>query len=69
MQLLLFITFLQGDSGSPLMCQDGDHWTIYGSVAWGHECAQARSPGVYTRIPHYRNWIDEVLGNENMLTK
>jgi trypsin len=46
--------FCTGDSGGPAVGADG---TVYGIVSWSRGCAQAGSPGVYTSIAAYRNWI------------
>ncbi|XP_046550548.1 plasma kallikrein-like [Haliotis rubra] len=46
-----------GDSGGPLMCPDGDKWVLYGVVSRGNGCGRAQSPGVYTNVPQYVDWI------------
>ncbi|XP_063991326.1 trypsin alpha-like [Diachasmimorpha longicaudata] len=45
----------QGDSGGPLATDT----TIYGIVSFGDGCGT--SPGVYTKVIHYRNWIKKVI--------
>ncbi|KAK6477406.1 trypsin, partial [Huso huso] len=49
----------QGDSGGPLIC-DG---VIQGIVSWGISCANARFPGVYTKVANYVPWIQLVIAN------
>ncbi|XP_068234777.1 chymotrypsin B-like [Palaemon carinicauda] len=54
----------QGDSGGPLIVQNcPNRWVQIGIVSYGDECAKPNSPGVYTRVPAYRNWIDERTGS------
>ncbi|XP_043290370.1 mast cell protease 2-like [Cervus canadensis] len=48
----------KGDSGGPLLCAG----VAQGIVSYGQ--SNAKHPAVFTRISHYRPWIDEVL-NEN----
>ncbi|XP_064097425.1 transmembrane protease serine 11D-like [Macrobrachium nipponense] len=49
----------QGDSGGPLIVKIcPDRWAQIGIVSYGEGCAQPDKPGVYTRLPAYRNWID-----------
>lgn len=43
----------QGDSGGPL-AQSG---TLVGITSFGRGCARQRTPGVYTRVSHYIDWI------------
>lgn len=51
----------KGDSGGPLMMpiHESDHFPFYqiGIVAWGNGCAQPDSPGIYTRVSFFVDWI------------
>ncbi|KAL1464067.1 hypothetical protein WDU94_003750 [Cyamophila willieti] len=44
----------QGDSGGSLLTEDLD-----GIVSWGIGCARSNSPGVYTRVNHYMEWLQQ----------
>ncbi|XP_057337127.1 uncharacterized protein LOC130675448 isoform X3 [Microplitis mediator] len=50
-----------GDSGGPLACHHNGVFTLYGITSWGQHCGKANKPGVYVRIAHYRDWIDEKI--------
>lgn len=50
---------LQGDSGGPLMYHS-DLWQVVGIVSWGHGCGGPSTPGVYTKVTAYLNWIYNV---------
>nr|CAD7450047.1 unnamed protein product [Timema bartmani] len=47
-----------GDSGGPLIF---DNFQI-GIVSFGRHCGHARNPGVYSKVAHYREWINEIVG-------
>lgn len=53
----------QGDSGGPLMFpqRSGNNFYFYqiGIVSYGIGCARAEVPGVYTRVTHFVDWIQE----------
>jgi Trypsin len=58
----------QGDSGGPLSVDQivspgvaRYHPTLIGIVAYGKGCAQPRTPGVYTRVLAYHDWIEAAL--------
>nr|XP_039270950.1 plasminogen-like isoform X2 [Styela clava] len=52
----------RGDSGGPFMCQrcDSCEWYLAGVTAFGgYQCGSPKIPGVYMRITHYEDWINE----------
>lgn len=53
----------QGDTGGPLVCEDGDRWIAYGAASWGHSCAGEKEslPGIWARIHEAVEWIDETM--------
>ncbi|XP_069044089.1 mast cell tryptase-like [Lepisosteus oculatus] len=52
----------QGDSGGPLVFKKGDDWVQAGIVSFGRGCAEPNSPGVYTRVSSFRDWIQTKSG-------
>lgn len=56
----------QGDSGGPLMqpIYDEEYGSRYyqiGIVSYGIGCARTDTPGVYSRVQHYVDWIQEKI--------
>ena len=50
----------QGDSGGPLMVNNNNSWQQIGIISWGFGCAAPDSPGVYTRLAVYADWINSI---------
>ncbi|NXJ10352.1 TMPS4 protease, partial [Odontophorus gujanensis] len=46
----------QGDSGGPLLYASR-HWQVVGIVSWGQGCGTPSTPGVYTSVRAYLDWI------------
>ena len=48
------------------MCQipGQDNWKLFGITSWSHQCGAVDSPGVYTRVINYIDWIQNILDQE-----
>lgn len=51
----------QGDSGGPFLCPVEGQLTLFGITSWGHGCGRTNSPGVYTSVPYYLDWIQNKI--------
>ncbi|XP_058827802.1 uncharacterized protein LOC131687724 [Topomyia yanbarensis] len=51
----------EGDSGGPLVCTNNRGHTLYGIISWGFHCGYVNKPGVYVKVSHYLDWIEEKL--------
>ena len=51
----------QGDSGGPLAVRTESGYTLAGITSFGRGCARANTPGVYTRVSHYVDWINDKM--------
>lgn len=53
----------QGDSGGPLAVKSESGYTLAGITSFGRGCARANTPGVYTRVSQYVDWIRDKMRN------
>ncbi|MDM8525452.1 serine protease [Desulfococcaceae bacterium HSG8] len=52
-----------GDSGGPLIVQEGDTWRLAGITSWGDGCGEPGYYGVYTRVSQFIDFIYEYVPN------
>lgn len=60
------LSLLQGDSGGPLQVQQkrtSSVYSIVGVTSYGTGCG-GKSPGVYTRVYSYLDWIESIVWPE-----
>jgi secreted trypsin-like serine protease len=44
-----------------MVCHVDGVWKVAGIVSWGYGCADSYTPGVYTNVVFYRDWINTVM--------
>lgn len=54
----------QGDSGSGLVVMADDGPVLVGIVSYGWDCGDDQTPGVYTRVQHFKRWIRDIIFND-----
>lgn len=71
----MLVDTCQGDSGGPLVC-DGEETTVeqfderyaqMGVTSWGYGCG-LETPGLYTRVSTYLDWIKKNVGSRGIQT-
>ena len=55
----------QGDSGGPLVVIVKNTFTLAGITSWGYGCGIRGSPGVYTNVAKYIDWIEQTKEEMN----
>lgn len=50
----------KGDGGGPMVCERNGVWQLVGVVSWGIGCGQVNVPGVYVKVSHYLEWINQI---------
>ena len=43
------------------MCEVSGVWQLAGIVSWGIGCGQIDVPGVYVKVAHYQDWVQEMM--------
>ncbi|XP_017783278.1 PREDICTED: serine protease snake-like [Nicrophorus vespilloides] len=54
----------KGDSGGPLQIRNRNYlkaYDIHGVTSFGKACLLTNSPGVYTRVSYYIDWIESIV--------
>ncbi|XP_067673139.1 acrosin-like [Haliotis asinina] len=56
-----------GDSGGPLLCahevNNTSRWFVYGITSYGEGCGRKGKFGIYTKVPSFVDWIEQVVNS------
>ncbi|XP_055624127.1 serine protease easter-like [Toxorhynchites rutilus septentrionalis] len=55
----------QGDSGGGLVAPVDGYYYAYGIVSWGYGCGRKGTPGVYTRVTSFLDWIEKNMDKDD----
>ena len=62
---LLYV--FQADSAKQMICWKNNEWQLSGIFSWGLTiCGADGLPGVYSKVSHFRYWIDEQVAKVSM---
>ncbi|XP_070534296.1 low-density lipoprotein receptor-related protein 2-like isoform X2 [Ptychodera flava] len=61
-----YLGICYGDSGGPLNYYDSeaDRWYVLGVTSFGGNCGGPRTPGVYTEVAHFYEYLHRISGVE-----
>ena len=52
------------------MVQGNDgRFILVGITSWGYGCGNKESPGIYTRVSEFRDWINSFIDEESFQNK
>lgn len=51
-----------GDSGSGLVCREGNNLVMHGINSWGDNCGKEGKPGVWANVWKFKSWIEGIIG-------
>lgn len=55
-------SFCKGDEGGPAFVKNGTYFIQYGIIAYQDGCGEPNKPGFYTRVSHFKQWIENLTG-------
>ena len=58
-----------GDSGGGMICEVRGRQSVLGLTSWGYGCGNKESPGIYTRVSEFRDWINSFIDEESFQNK
>ncbi|UJR25836.1 hypothetical protein I4U23_007186 [Adineta vaga] len=52
-----------GDLGGPIFQWKGTYWDQVGITSYGGQCDQIGTPGIFTRLASYFNWMESIINS------
>ncbi len=60
----ILLIFSDGDGGGGLYCEHNQLWYQIGIISFGIGCGRKNSPGVYTNVKSYLDWIHKIVSQK-----